>query len=263
KFIIEDGVEYVTVAYANIIGIGDSEDPFKPDEIPLCVPHYMSPVIIKHGPKLRNENIYFGAESRVYNSFTTHEVRMEIIISYPARATRFEHLYDRIKIGRSFVVAGFIKFENPNIITIEATDIDYLSSFNTNYDVAENPSITSTTRTEINQIADEFRSTNAQLTKKRRKLMPTATSYSTSLTSTTPSEQSTFVNAEIATSRKGKKKVTDLALDSLGLTTDQPEEIEANEEEQYENSELENNQDQLEIIEQEKKPKKKKMQKNK
>ncbi|CAG8552328.1 2994_t:CDS:2, partial [Cetraspora pellucida] len=137
KFIIEDGVEYVTVAYANIIRIGDSKDLFKPNEIFLCVPHYMSPVIIKH-------------------------------------------------------VAGFIKFEKPNIITIEATDIDYLSSFNTNYDVTENPSITSTT-----------------------------------------------------------------PLDSLGLTTDLPEEIEANEEKQYENSKLKNNQDQLEIIEQKKKPKKK------
>ncbi|CAG8755789.1 6583_t:CDS:2, partial [Cetraspora pellucida] len=108
----------------------------------------------------------------------------------------------------------FIKFEKPNIITIEATDIDYLSSFNTNYNVTENPSIMSTTCTEINQIADEF---------------------STSSTSTTLSKQSTFVNAEIATSKKEKKKVTNLALDSLGLTTDQPEEIEANKEEQYEN----------------------------
>ncbi|CAG8724121.1 4765_t:CDS:2, partial [Cetraspora pellucida] len=109
---------------------------------------------------------------------------MEIIISYSAQATRFEHLYNCIKIGQLFVMTSFIKLEKPNIITIEATDIDYLSFFNTNYDVTKNSSIMSTTCTEINQITNEF---------------------STSSTLTTLSEQFTFVNAEIATSRKGKK----------------------------------------------------------
>ncbi|CAG8719255.1 12209_t:CDS:2, partial [Cetraspora pellucida] len=105
KFMIKDGIEYMTVAYAYIVGISDSKYSFKADEISKYVLHYMFPMMVKHNPKLHDNSIYFIAKDHVYNSFTTH------------------------KTGWLFIVASFIRFEKPNIITIEATDIDYLSSF--------------------------------------------------------------------------------------------------------------------------------------
>ncbi|CAG8648492.1 17491_t:CDS:2 [Racocetra fulgida] len=134
---------------------------------------------------------------------------MDLIVSYPAQATRFNHLHDRIKIGRSFVVSGFIKFEKPDIVALEATDIDYLSSFDFNYNTAleTSPSTVSKSRSVINSIADEFRSTSQ-----------TPNKPPVSTLSTTPQKLDSFdVNAGITSNKKGKKKLSDLVLDSLNL----------------------------------------------
>lgn len=261
KFVIEDGSEYITVAYASLVSIGDPDDGFKADEIPLCIPHFMSPASVKHNSKLFNEKIYFVVECRVYNSFTAREVRMEIIVSYPAQATRFEHLKDRITVGRSFVVSGFIKFESNNI-TLEATDIDYLSSFNANYNLSNDAlSINSNTsnlnsNSDINLIANEFKSTNSQPLRKR-KLVPTSVNYNTNSSLNEMSQESMSVNAGVTPKQKRKKRLTDLALDSLGLNVnyseDQIENLLSEDGEQYENSDQEDGQEErLESNEQEK-----------
>ncbi|CAG8442254.1 17988_t:CDS:1 [Cetraspora pellucida] len=116
-----------------------------------------------------------------------------------------------------------------------------------------------TTRTDISQIADEFRSTNSQMPNKQRRLTPARTTHATSSTSNILSNESILINSERTINRKGKKKLTDLALDSLGLNNDdREEEVEEINKELNENSEQEDNQDQLEISEQEKKQKKRK-----
>ncbi|CAG8752598.1 12363_t:CDS:2, partial [Cetraspora pellucida] len=189
KFMIEDRIEYITVAYATIVNVGDLDDGFKSDEIPLCVLHFMFPVKVKHNPKICDNIVYFWAECYVYNSFTTHDIHMDLIVSYPAQATRFNHLHDYIKIGCLFVVFGFIKFEKPDIIVLEATDIDYLSFFDFNYNTTleTSPSTVSKSLT-----------------------VPTL--------STTPQELDSFdVNVGITSNKKDKKKLSDLVLDSLNL----------------------------------------------
>ncbi|CAG8604135.1 13125_t:CDS:1 [Racocetra fulgida] len=104
---------------------------------------------------------------------------MEIIVSYPSQATRFDHLNDCIKIGRTFILSGLIKIES-NAKTLEATDIDYLTSFNTSYNLTGNSLPTaSNTHLDISIIADEFRSTNSESPKKHKKLIPNPVSYNT------------------------------------------------------------------------------------
>ncbi|CAG8611386.1 11366_t:CDS:2, partial [Racocetra fulgida] len=108
----------------------------------------------------------------------------------------------------------------PDIIALEATDIDYISSFDFKYNnIPETPlSTTSKSHSDITSIADEFRSTS-QTPNKRRRSTHTSTSQAMCppLPVTSQKLNSFDANTEITSSGKGKKKLSDLALDSLNL----------------------------------------------
>ncbi|CAG8471844.1 5492_t:CDS:2, partial [Racocetra fulgida] len=138
---------------------------------------------------------------------------------------KFDHLNDYIKIGQSFVVAGFIKFES-NVITLEATDIDYLTLFDTNYNISVNPSsTTSNSKLDISIIANKFKSANSSIPlKKCQRLVPTPTTNDESLTSVILFQELTPISTKVIANKKEKKNISDIALDTLGLSTYHAEE---------------------------------------
>ncbi|CAG8633593.1 19992_t:CDS:2 [Cetraspora pellucida] len=175
KFVIEEENEYIMVAYASIIDVGASDNGFKADEIPLCIPHFMSPMKVNNNPKIHNDNVYFGAQCRVYNAFTAHNVHMDLIVFYPAQATRFE---------------------KPDIIALEATDIDYLSSSDINFGNFETSSSNAASSlSDLSSIAGEFRSVTSQTPKKCQRSVFVSSSALNSLDLTTENvEEGWFEN---------------------------------------------------------------------
>ncbi|CAG8786355.1 4044_t:CDS:1, partial [Racocetra fulgida] len=100
------------------------------------------------------------------------------------------------------------------------TDIDYLSSFDFNYNTAleTSPTTISKSHSVINSIADEFRSTSQTPNKRRRSMFTSMNQAPVPTLSTTLQELDSFdVNAGITSNKKGKKKLSDLVLDSLNL----------------------------------------------
>ncbi|CAG8776881.1 24286_t:CDS:1, partial [Dentiscutata erythropus] len=118
----------------------------------------------------------------------------------------FNHLRDRIKINRSFMVFGFIKFENPNIIALEATDIDYLSSSDINLNTFKTLSSTATSSlSDLSSITEEFKSTTSQTLKKHQRLVYALFSSNTISTSAMNLQKTISANTRATSDRKRKK----------------------------------------------------------
>ncbi|CAG8693204.1 17773_t:CDS:2, partial [Cetraspora pellucida] len=187
---VENLEQYIIVSNVSIIVPNENDQELVTEEVPLSMPHYMFLVLVKHDPQMIRDATYFDAECFQYNSFTnSKQVLMKLRILYPTNAPRFTYIHanNSIKSGQTFLVSGFVRRVNPETIAIEATDIDFMYANNAiishnRHDVSS--TTISSQHSAFDDIVDEIESTISQVSKK---------------TSTR------------------KKKISDLALDCLGL----------------------------------------------
>ncbi|CAG8841672.1 5060_t:CDS:2, partial [Racocetra persica] len=102
KFIVENLEQHIGVSNACVIASNDPDHEFQAEEIPLSVPHTMFLVLVTREPKERGESTYFDAG---------------------------------IKIGKTFIVSGFIRRVTSDFTIVELTDLDFMS---TNVNVIQN-----------------------------------------------------------------------------------------------------------------------------
>ncbi|CAG8849670.1 33070_t:CDS:2, partial [Gigaspora margarita] len=109
KFIIENLEQYITVSYACIIATGDPEQVFEASEILISTPHCMFPVQITYEQK---------------------EVRMKLRAFYPINAARFAYLHtnNNIRMGRTFIISGFVRRVTSDFTVVEVTDVDFITN---------------------------------------------------------------------------------------------------------------------------------------
>lgn len=204
KFINENSELYITVTHVTVIAAGDPQQEFKVEEIPLSIPHCMFAVTVKREPKNVRETTYFGTECYQYNSITnSRNVLMKMNIIFPTHAPRFNYFHTGIKVGRTLLVSSFFKCIKNEIIYIDVTDIDYINTFNTNYNKQEGSSTNSNISSDIDLIAEEIESTASRTPKRQRNPTPK---------SPTQDEDLSFITKEDPTSstkhpqnRKGKE----------------------------------------------------------
>ncbi|CAG8834068.1 5611_t:CDS:2 [Gigaspora margarita] len=105
------------------------------------------------------EFTYFEAECYQYNSHTNSKnVYMKLRIFYPTNVAWFSYLgtNSSIKIGRLFIVSGFVSYINSDFVIFEVTYVDFITS-NINIALNVQPSITlndSEHRSDIDMIAE-------------------------------------------------------------------------------------------------------------
>ncbi|CAG8819320.1 24390_t:CDS:1, partial [Gigaspora rosea] len=111
-------------------------------------------------------------------------------IFYSTNAPRFLYLRvnNSIKIGRTFIVSGFIKRVTPEFTMLEVTDIDFMTAnVNMTQNMQEFTSSTITDRrSDIDLIAEDTVSASSQTLKRPRRVTTRATKQSTSLSSASP-----------------------------------------------------------------------------
>ncbi|CAG8725583.1 14966_t:CDS:2, partial [Cetraspora pellucida] len=208
KFVVKNLEQYLIASNISIIAVSGLNREFESDEIPLSVPHCMFLVLVKRDPQPIRDSTFFDVECFQYNSFTNSKrVLMKLRILYSTNVPRFAYIHAKnsIKPGRTFLVSGFVRHINPEAIAIEATDIDFMYAFNAvvNHNVQEIPSMTIS--------IDEIESTISQ-TPKKNNILATNSHSTTSAPSAYASS-----STEATKLQKGKKKLSDLALDCLGL----------------------------------------------
>ncbi|CAG8855310.1 39114_t:CDS:1, partial [Gigaspora margarita] len=131
KFIIENLEQYITVSYACIIATGDPKQVFEASEILISTPHCMFPVQITREQKEVEESTYFDTECYQYNSHTnSKKARMKLRAFYPTNAPRFAYLRtnNNIRMGRTFIISGFVRCITSNFTVVEVTDVDFITN---------------------------------------------------------------------------------------------------------------------------------------
>jgi len=226
KFVVENLDQYITVSYPCIIATGDSERAFAADEIPLSAPHCMFTIQVTRDPKELEGSTYFDATNSQYNSVTNSKnVLMKLRVFYPTNAPRFSFLRpNSIKTNKTYIVSGFIRRVTTDFTIIELTDIDFISTnvSSVQYVQESTSSNTSNNRSFIDLIAEDVDSTTSQQSKRTRIITSRSSKQSTVPPPIvnepeTPILTPTPVNIgpETFQSQKGKKKLSDLALNCL------------------------------------------------
>ncbi|CAG8498027.1 16251_t:CDS:2 [Cetraspora pellucida] len=200
KFLVENLEQYIIVSNVSVIAPNKNDQKLVTEEVPLS-----------------------------YNSFTNSKrVLMKLRILYPTNAPRFTYIHanNSIKSGRTFLMSGFVRHVNPEAIAIEATDIDFMYANNAiiSYNRHDVSSMTiSSQRSAFNDIVDEIESTISQVSKK---------------TSTRNLKRLDMPPLSL-TSTSGKKKISDLALDCLGLNVVDEQESKGNDDSKAPDDEVE------------------------
>ncbi|CAG8633327.1 7408_t:CDS:1, partial [Scutellospora calospora] len=208
KFIVKNLEQYISVSYACVIASSDPDQEFQANEIPLSIPHCMLSVLVNHEPKECGESTYFNASCYQYNSSTnSRNVHMKLRIFFPTNAPRYSYLRanNSIKIGKTFIVSGFVRRITADFTIIELTDLDFVT-------------------TNINTIQNVQGSTSSRTPKRPRVIASRSSKQSTSSTPVVnePIPLPTSItpintNLETVQVQKGKKKLSDLALNCLEL----------------------------------------------
>ncbi|CAG8553919.1 14423_t:CDS:1, partial [Racocetra fulgida] len=171
---------------------------------------------------------YFDAGCYQYNSSTnSRNVHMKLRIFYPTNAPRFSYLRvnHSVKIGRTFIVSGFVRRITPDFIIVELTDLDFIS---TNANTIKNvqvsaSSVASNNRSDIDLIAEDVNSTTSRAPKRSCVITSRSSKQSTSSSSVTNNSTTPFptsitpvnINPETVQIQKGKNKLSNLALNCL------------------------------------------------
>lgn len=228
KFVVENLEQYVTVSYASVIAVGDPGQVFEHSEIPLSVPHSMFNVLVSRDPKECGDSTYFDAGCYQYNPHTNSKnVHMKMRVFYSTNMPKFSYLRvnNSIKIGRTFIVSGFIRRITSDFIMLEVTDIDFMiAGANTTLNVQGSTSSINTDRcSDIDMIAEDTESAAPQPPKRPRRVTtrsskqgagsssasPVIVESAASLPNLIPSTKTSIISPN----RKGKKTLSDLALD--------------------------------------------------
>lgn len=131
KFIIENLEQNITVSYACIIATGNPEQVFEASEIPISTPHCMFPVQINREQKEVGESTHFDTECYQYNSHTnSKKARMKLRAFYPTNAPIFAYLRtnNNIRMGRTFIISGFVRRVTSDFTVVEVTDVDFITN---------------------------------------------------------------------------------------------------------------------------------------
>ncbi|CAG8627543.1 2774_t:CDS:2, partial [Cetraspora pellucida] len=177
---------YTEFSVASVIAVGDPAQEFEPSEIPLSIPYCMFTVLVSHESRELGDSTYFDASCYQYNSHTNSKnVHMKMRIFYSTNAPRFSYLRvnNSLKIGRTFIVSGFIKRVTSKFIMLEVTDIDFMTA---NVNITKNAQeFTSSTitdrRSDIDRIAEDTVSASSQTLKRPRRVTTRATKHNTTL----------------------------------------------------------------------------------
>ncbi|CAG8647135.1 380_t:CDS:2 [Cetraspora pellucida] len=197
KFIVENLEQYISVSYACVVVANDPDREFEANEIPLSTPHCMFPALVSCKPKDCRESTYFDARYYQYNSnMNSRNVHMKLRIFYPTNALRFSYLHvnHSIKIGRMFIVSGFVKRITSDFIIVKLTDLDFISTnANTIQDVqVSTSSIASDNQSDIDLITEDVNSTTSQVLKRSHVIMSRSSKQSTSSSSVTSNSTTPF-----------------------------------------------------------------------
>lgn len=167
KFVVENSEQCITVSCASVIAIGDPTQEFEPTEIPLSVPHCLFTVLVSRDPKECGDSTYFDAGCYQYNSHTNSKnVYMKIRAFFSTNTPRFSYLRinNSIKIGKTFVISGFIRRITSDFTMFEVTDIDFMTtSANTIQNVQVSTSLSDTNcHSDIDIMAEDTEFTASQ-----------------------------------------------------------------------------------------------------
>ncbi|CAG8675456.1 40768_t:CDS:2 [Gigaspora margarita] len=229
KLIVENLEQYITVSSASVIASGDPEQVFEANKIPLSTPHCMIPIQVTCDPKELGDSTYFDATCCQYNSITSSKnVHMKLRLFYPTNSPRFTYLRanNSIKMTRSFIVSGFICHVTSEFTIIEATDVDFMP---TNVSSVQNTQESSSSSSSnncsvINLTADDidFAVTTSQTSKRPCGMISKSSKQGSNPPPiinepVTPIPTPTTINigSETIKNKKGKNKLSNLALDCL------------------------------------------------
>ncbi|CAG8574244.1 2383_t:CDS:1, partial [Scutellospora calospora] len=226
KFVVENLEQYVIASSVSVITVSGPNQEFGADEILLSAPHCIFLILVKRDSQSIRDSTYFDADCFQYNSFTNSKrVHMKLRILYPTNAPRFTYIHanNSIKSGRTFLVSGFVRRISPEVIAMEATDIDFMYASNAvvNHNVQEiSSTTTSSHRSVFDEIIDEIESTISQAPKKSVVLAKVSRNTASTPNFNKPIMSSSSLSSastETTQLRKGKKRLANLALDCLGL----------------------------------------------
>ncbi|CAG8509453.1 8061_t:CDS:1 [Gigaspora margarita] len=232
KFVIKNLEQHITVSYANVIAAGNPNHEFEANKIPISVPHCMFHITISYEPKECRESMYFEARCYQYNLHTNSKnVYMKLRIFYSTNALQFSYLCanSSIRMGRSFIVSGFVSCITSDFVIFEVTNVDFMAS---NVNVVQNAQLSITSniserRSDIDMIVEDTDSNILWAVKRPCRLIPRLLKQSSGLfavmnEAAAPSQDpalSTNISANTVRIQKNKNKLSDLALNILELST--------------------------------------------
>ncbi|CAG8499631.1 4273_t:CDS:1 [Dentiscutata heterogama] len=93
KYIVKNSELCFTITYSSIVDSNNPNCEFDASALSVCIPYCIYSVVVNREPKEVTDFIYFDAETIEYNSVTSKsDVKMDLTVIYPSQSSRFKYL---------------------------------------------------------------------------------------------------------------------------------------------------------------------------